>query len=113
LSLGCLYRFCVTVEDLLLQHASTGQKLYYYSSSNDRFRANSICLCCCYACLYLNRTPEEACRPFLLVRPPFAPFRDASYGPSTFNLSLLDVVKGIYKAFKVKILDFKGLLLLF
>jgi cell division cycle 14 len=61
--------------------------------------------------LYLNQTPEEACRVFLLVRPPLPPFRDAAYGPSTFNLSLLDVVRGIHKAFKVRILDFKGLLL--
>jgi cell division cycle 14 len=113
LSLGCLYRFCLTVEDLLLQHQSSPQKLYYYTSTNPFNCANSVCLLCCYCCLYLNMTPEEAYRPFINFYPPLICFRDAAYGPSTYNLSILDVVKGVYKGFKFKFFNFSSMTLFF
>jgi cell division cycle 14 len=109
LNLACLYRFCVTVEDLLLKHRSSTQKLYYYTSTNSHSRANSICLCCCYRCLYMGMTPEEAYLPFQSLHPAPLPFRDAAYGPSTYNLSILDVVRGVYKAYRLKILNFSSL----
>ncbi|KAA6401925.1 MAG: putative Dual specificity protein phosphatase CDC14A [Streblomastix strix] len=108
LNMACLYRFCCAVEDYLKQTAQTTKKIYYYCA-NDQFRkANSVTLVCCYEVLYHNQTPDEAYRPFLNMYPPLPPFRDASYGPSTFNLSVLDVVRGIAKAKKVGFIDFQG-----
>jgi cell division cycle 14 len=48
--------------------------------------------------LYQEMTPDEAYRPFLHSSPPLPSFRDATDGPSSFGLSVLDVAKGIYKA---------------
>jgi cell division cycle 14 len=47
----------------------------------------------------LKRTPEEAYKPLVSgSNPPFLPFRDASFTGSTYNLTLLDCLQGIYKA---------------
>ena len=44
-------------------------------------------------------TPEEAYKPLADgSNPPLLPFRDASFGGSTYNLTLLDCLKGLYKA---------------
>ena len=45
-----------------------------------------------YQVLYLNRTAEEAYKPLLAFKP-YAPFRDASCGVSTFHLTVFDVIK--------------------
>lgn len=47
-----------------------------------------------------------AYRPFLGIYPPFVPFRDASFGLSTFNLTVLDCLRAISKAIQCKFLDF-------
>ena len=43
-------------------------------------------------------TPDDAFRPFISMYPPLLAFRDASYGPSTFGISVLDVTRGVFKA---------------
>lgn len=49
--------------------------------------------------IYLKKTPEEAYKPLINgTNPPFLPFRDASFGGSTYNLTLLDCLHGLYKA---------------
>jgi protein-tyrosine phosphatase len=47
----------------------------------------------------LSKTPEEVYK--LLIgghNPPFLPFRDASFTGSSYNLTLLDCLQGLYKA---------------
>jgi cell division cycle 14 len=47
----------------------------------------------------LKKTPEEAYRPLVAgSNPPFLPFRDASFGACTYNLTLLDCLHGVHKA---------------
>ncbi|KAA6390339.1 MAG: putative Dual specificity protein phosphatase CDC14A [Streblomastix strix] len=108
LNMACLYRFCCAVEDYLKQTSQTTKKIYYYCSNDQHKKANSVTLVCCYAVLYLGATPDEAYRPFLRFNPPLPPFRDASYGPSTYSLSVLDVVRGIAKGQQVGFIDFQG-----
>ena len=50
--------------------------------------------------IYLKRTPEEAYKPLVSginAAHPFLPFRDASLGSSSYNLTLLDTLQGLYK----------------
>ena len=56
--------------------------------------------------LYLNRTPDEAYRPFRNVHPPFPPWHDATPGTCSFNLTLLDTLRGLYKAVECGFFDF-------
>ena len=47
----------------------------------------------------MKKTPEEAYKPLIHgSNPPFLPFRDASFSGSTYNLTLLDCLYGLYKA---------------
>lgn len=49
--------------------------------------------------IYLKKTPEEAYKPLISgTNPPYLPFRDASFGSPTYNLTLLDCLQGLYKA---------------
>ena len=55
--------------------------------------------------LSLAQTPEEAYRPFRGVYPPFPPFHDASPCACTFDLTVLDCLRGLAKAMKFNFFD--------
>lgn len=76
------------------------KKIYYYSGVHPHRRANAVYLLSAYGVLYLNKTPEEAYRPFQNIMPRLPSFHDASPGICTFDLTVLDVIKGLYKAHK-------------
>ncbi|KAF1648150.1 Dual specificity protein phosphatase CDC14A, partial [Eudyptes chrysocome] len=58
--------------------------------------------------IYLKKTPEEAYRTLLSgSNPPYLPFRDASFGNCTYNLTILDCLQGINKALQHGFFDFK------
>lgn len=97
LHLGCVYRFTELLDAKLKQFGGK-KKIIYYSSPKSDERANSACLIGCYMILRYNKTGEAAYKPFLGIQPPFTPYRDASYGPSTFNLAMVDVLKGLHRA---------------
>ena len=50
-------------------------------------------------------SPEDAYRPLDGMNPPLLPYRDAGYGPATYHLSVLDILKGMYKAMVVGLLN--------
>ncbi|KAF7642488.1 hypothetical protein LDENG_00257100, partial [Lucifuga dentata] len=74
----------------------------------------SVCLSVCLsaACLcqviYLKKTPEEAYRALISgSNSSYLPFRDASFGNCTFNLTVLDCLQGIRKALQHGFFDFE------
>ncbi|XP_064626949.1 dual specificity protein phosphatase CDC14AB-like isoform X3 [Lineus longissimus] len=99
LNLAQLYRYCCKLNRKLKSFSLAKKKIVHYTSFDARKRANAACLIACYAIIYLKKTPEEAYRPLVAgSNPPFLPFRDASFGTSTYNLMLLDVLHGLNKA---------------
>lgn len=74
------------------------QQIVYYSGHGAHQRANAACLMACFCVLHLGKSAEEAYALFDAAYPPLLPFRDASYGISTFNLTILDIVQGLCKA---------------
>ncbi|XP_009985426.1 PREDICTED: dual specificity protein phosphatase CDC14A-like, partial [Tauraco erythrolophus] len=84
------------------------KKIVYYTSFDQRQRANAAFLIGAYAVIYLKKTPEEAYRTLLSgSNPPYLPFRDASFGNCTYNLTILDCLQGINKALQHGFFDFK------
>jgi cell division cycle 14 len=125
LNLGQLTRFCKKLNDKLRKFPA----VCFYSCTENSKRANAIFLICIWQMLYLDRTPELAYAGFdphvaeaLAARnnqqlkdasqPPVsvsqgAPtiaalpdFHDASPCPCTYDLSVLDCLKGFAKAQK-------------
>jgi len=122
LNLGQLYRFCEKLNNKLEDSRLANRVICFYSNSKPDKRANSIFLIAAWQVIYLNRTPEEACEYFMDVIIPdyheesrqngrhrgsknkannFGPlpmFHDASPCQCTYDLTILDCVKGLSKA---------------
>uniref|UniRef100_A0A8B9QFN8 Cell division cycle 14A n=1 Tax=Apteryx owenii TaxID=8824 RepID=A0A8B9QFN8_APTOW len=108
LNLAMLYRYCCKLNKKLKSFSLSRKKIVYYTSFDQRKRANAAFLIGAYAVIYLKRTPEEAYRTLLSgSNPPYLPFRDASFGNCTYNLTILDCLQGINKALQHGFFDFK------
>ncbi|XP_070343025.1 dual specificity protein phosphatase CDC14A isoform X14 [Equus asinus] len=58
--------------------------------------------------IYLKKTPEEAYRALLSgSTAPYLPFRDASFGNCSYNLTILDCLQGIRKGLQHGFFDFE------
>ena len=90
----------------LCVQALAGKQIFYYSSTHSHKRTNAAFLISAYAMLYLGRSPEEAYRPFHGIYPPFPPFHDASPCVCTYNLTILDCLRGLYRARACKFFNF-------
>ncbi|XP_055670852.1 dual specificity protein phosphatase CDC14A isoform X2 [Falco peregrinus] len=98
LNLAMLYRYCCKLNKKLKYFSLSRKKIVYYTSFDQRKRANAAFLIGAYAVIYLKKTPEEAHRTLLSgSNPPYLPFRDASFGNCTYNLTILDCLQGINK----------------
>jgi len=107
LNLAMVYRFCDTINRKLKQPSMAAKRLVYYTGVDPCKRTNAAFLIGSYVVLYVGRTAEEAYVTLALnSRTVFRPFRDASYGPSTFSLTLLDTLHAVAKASQLRLLDF-------
>ncbi|XP_059170917.1 dual specificity protein phosphatase CDC14A-like isoform X1 [Physella acuta] len=98
-NLGLLYRYCCKVNKKLKSFSLAKKRIVHHTSFDARKRANAAFMISAYAIIYLKKTPEEAYRPLVAgSNPPFLPFRDASFGPCSYNLTLLDCLHGLNKA---------------
>ncbi|XP_053324798.1 dual specificity protein phosphatase CDC14A isoform X1 [Spea bombifrons] len=121
LNLAVLYRFCCKLNKKLKRvwrcccllrklksFSLSGKKIVYYTCFDQKKRANAGFLIGGYAVIYLKKTPEEAYRALLSgASPPYLPFRDASIGTCTYNLTILDCLHGIRKALHLGFFNFE------
>ncbi|CAH8613338.1 unnamed protein product [Heterobilharzia americana] len=108
LSLGQLYKYCNKLNKKLKSVNLNEKKIAHFTSCDARKRANAAFLIGSYQIIYLARTPEEAYKHLTLNdNRPFLPFRDASFGASTYHLTLLDCLFAVSKAVLNKFLDFE------
>eukprot|EP00002_Diphylleia_rotans_P016774 TRINITY_DN3258_c0_g1_i1.p1 TRINITY_DN3258_c0_g1~~TRINITY_DN3258_c0_g1_i1.p1 ORF type:complete len:415 (+),score=44.40 TRINITY_DN3258_c0_g1_i1:119-1363(+) len=104
LNMGQLYRFCMILKTKL--EDARGRAVYMYSSHDAHKRANAAFLLGGYLIMMMDYSPEDAHRPFASLHPKLVPFRDASYGPSTFPLTLIECLRGLWKGKKQEWVDF-------
>ncbi|XP_045059723.1 dual specificity protein phosphatase CDC14A isoform X2 [Desmodus rotundus] len=108
LNLAMLYRYCCKLNKKLKSYSLSRKKIVHYTSFDQRKRANAAFLIGAYAVIYLKKTPEEAYRALLSgSNPPYLPFRDASFGNCTYNLTILDCLQGIRKGLQHGFFDFE------
>lgn len=96
LNLGHTFVFSETLNKKLASAAKTGERIYFYSSTQGQQRANAVCILGCWAMLFQNMTAARAFEPFERMR--FPPFHDATPSVCTFNLTVLDCLKGLERA---------------
>ncbi|KAL2097975.1 hypothetical protein ACEWY4_007182 [Coilia grayii] len=108
LNLAMLYRFCCKLNKKLKSFTLSRKRVIYFTSYDQRKRANAAFLIGAYAVIYLKRTPEEAYRALISgTNVSYLPFRDAAFGNCTYNLSILDCLQGIRKALQHGFFNFE------
>ncbi|KAJ7993267.1 hypothetical protein DPEC_G00270670 [Dallia pectoralis] len=108
LNLAMLYRYCCKLNKKLKSFTLTRKRIVHYTGFDQRKRANAAVLIGAYAVIYLKKTPEEAYRALISgSNASYLPFRDASFGNCTFNLTILDCLQGIRKALQHGFFDFE------
>ncbi|KAL3236636.1 phosphoprotein phosphatase CDC14 [Nakaseomyces bracarensis] len=105
MNIGHLYRFAVIFHEILNDPENAQKAVVFYSSASTRQRANSACLLCCYMILVQGWTPHQVLQPLAQVDPPFMPFRDAGYSNADFEISIQDVVYGVWRAKEKGLID--------
>uniref|UniRef100_A0AAY4BFX2 Protein-tyrosine-phosphatase n=1 Tax=Denticeps clupeoides TaxID=299321 RepID=A0AAY4BFX2_9TELE len=109
LNLAMLYRYCCKLNKKLKSFTLTRKRIVHYTSFDQRKRANAAVLVGAYAVIYLKKTPEEAYRALISgSNASYLPFRDASFGNCTYNLTVLDCLHGIRKALQHGFFDFEA-----
>lgn len=122
LNLGQLYRFCQKLNNKLNDPRLTNRVIIFYSNSSFEKRSNAMYLLSAWQVLYMGRSSEDACAPFksaifpnnygesrqqsprsVIPRgknalSPVPPFHDASPCECTYDLNILDCLRGLAKA---------------
>ncbi|XP_040854348.1 dual specificity protein phosphatase CDC14A isoform X3 [Ochotona curzoniae] len=108
LNLAMVYRYCCKLNKKLKSYSLSRKKIVHYTCFDQRKRANAAFLIGAYAVIYLKKTPEEAYRALLSgSNNAYLPFRDASFGNCTYNLTILDCLQGIRKGLQHGFFDFE------
>ncbi|XP_034386770.1 dual specificity protein phosphatase CDC14AB isoform X2 [Cyclopterus lumpus] len=103
-----LYRYCCKLNKKLKSFTLARKRIVHYTGFDQRNRSNAAVLIGGYAVIYLKKTPEEAYRALTSgSNSSYLPFRDASFGNCTFNLTVLDCLQGIRKALQHGFFDFE------
>lgn len=98
LNIACLYRFAVVLHNILNEESSQGKAIVFYSSCSPKARANAACLLCCYMVLVQSWAPHQVLQPICQADPPFQSFRDAGYSSADFEITIQDIVYGVWRA---------------
>lgn len=105
LNLGHTFVFADMLNKKLANASKTGEKIFFYSSAQGQQRANAVCILACWGMMYQGMSAQTAYEPFERMR--FPPFHDATPSVCTFNLTVLDCLKGLEKALQVGYLSTK------
>jgi cell division cycle 14 len=101
LNLGMVYRYCRTVSAKLNDPALADHTLIHYCSRDFSKRSNAAFLVAAYLVIVRDQSAAVASRKFSAIHPALTPYRDASAGPCSFQLSLFDCLCGLEKAIKL------------
>ncbi|KAJ8270102.1 hypothetical protein GJAV_G00110340 [Gymnothorax javanicus] len=107
LNLAMMYRYCCNLNKKLKSFSLSKKRIVHYTGLNPFKRSNAAVLIGAYAVIYLKKTPEEAHRALLSGSgASYLPFRDASVGTSTYNLTVLHCLQAVCKALQYGFFDF-------
>ena len=83
LNLGHVYRFCILMNKKLNDPKLKDKIIFYYSSEHPHKRTNAAFLISAWAMLCLNKSPEDAFKPFRSFHLSFPPWVSESTGASS------------------------------
>ncbi|KAL8983630.1 MAG: hypothetical protein Q9205_002190, partial [Flavoplaca limonia] len=98
LHIGHLYRFAVQLHDMLGDPDNEDRGVVFWSRPDARSRANAACLLACYMIVIQSWPPHLALAPLAQQELPLMPFRDAGYSQADYEITVQDIVYGVWKA---------------
>jgi len=107
LNLGKTYRFVQELDKLLKDGNYSKSKFYHHTCLDVAKKANSAYLMGAFQVITMNKTAEEAWKPFAESGIIFPDFRDASYTTCNYKCTILDCLRGLEYGIKLKWFDMK------
>lgn len=83
------------------------KRIVHHCNSDVAHRANSAFLICAFCVIAKNMRAMEAWNIFKNVQPRFVPFRDATYGPCTYECTIFDVLLGLECAIRLSWFNYR------
>lgn len=105
LNLSSTFRYCKLVKAILDDPQLANKKIVHFCSTDPKKRANAAYLISCFQVMMLKRPADLAYKPFVNIRPPFLPFRDATCGICNYHCTVLDCIKGLEFAMRIRWFD--------
>lgn len=105
LNLSSTFRYCRLVKAILDDPQLSNKKIVHFCSQDPKKRANAAYLIGCFLIMMLKKPADMAYRPFVNIRPPFLPFRDATCGICPYQCTVLDCLKGLEYAMRIRWFD--------
>lgn len=105
LNLSMVHRYCKWLESKLKDPILMDKRLIHFCSHDPKKRANAAFLIGAFLVSVQNVRAEAAFEPFCGIYPQFLPFRDATCRAASFHLSILDCLKGLEEAIRLRWYD--------
>jgi cell division cycle 14 len=107
LHLGSTVRFCRMTEEKLRNAKESGRTVVLKCGHHKHLRTNSALLLGIFSIVCLGKSADQAYLPFVGKSSHFIPFRDAAFGLCTYNLTVIDTLRGVEKSVLYGFFDFK------
>jgi len=101
LKMSFFHRYCRMLEAKMTDPMLADKRIVHYCSQDPKRRANAACLICAFLVVSKGLTAEKAFEPFHNIYPPFLPFRDATQGVCTYQMTVLDTLRGLQKGMEL------------
>ncbi|XP_055389051.1 dual specificity protein phosphatase CDC14A-like [Condylostylus longicornis] len=105
LNLGHTYRYCELLEEKLTDPRLADRRIVHYTTADMHKRSNAAYLMVSFCVVLLGWEPDAAVEMFN-SQPPLLPFRDATYGSCSYQLTLFDCARGLDKGIQLGWFDY-------
>ncbi|XP_072442244.1 dual specificity protein phosphatase CDC14C-like isoform X1 [Chiloscyllium punctatum] len=106
LNMAMLYRYCCKLNKKIKSFTMGRKKIVHYTGCDQKKQANAAVLIGSFSVIYLKKSPEETYRLLIGGNNTYQPFRDASFGTCTYNLTVLDCLHAVSKALQYNFFNF-------
>ncbi|GAA6059789.1 hypothetical protein JCM10212_003684 [Sporobolomyces blumeae] len=103
LNVGCLYRFCLHLHNLLEDPQHRHQRIFLYSSDEPDKKVNAALMMALYAMVVMRWSVADVLHPISCLE--LQPYRDAGYSRSDYHLHPQSILYGMSRALSHQLLD--------
>ncbi|GAA5882676.1 hypothetical protein JCM16303_006539 [Sporobolomyces ruberrimus] len=103
LNIGCLYRFCLHLHNLLEDPTHRNSRIFLYSSDEPDKKVNAALLMSLYAMVVMRWSVADVLHPISCLE--LQPYRDAGYSRSDYHLHPQQILYGLSRALSHQLLD--------